>query len=385
MKASAFFIFFSIVLSVYGLLSYLIYIRGYQALSGYSYLRPWYSVLFVFLSLAYVSGRFIERTSLHLAGEFLTRIGTFWLAAFIYSLLIVLFIDILRLTNHFLPFFPDFITASYAKSKFVVFLLALGVVVTTVTAGYLNARNPKINRLQINIDKVVPGTKTLHMVFASDIHLGTVIRKERLQNIINKINGLQPDIIVFGGDVVDEDIAPVIRQNLGEELLQLRAPLGVYSITGNHEYIGGVEPAVKYLSEHGLKMLRDTAILIDNRFYLAGREDRDKERFTGKKRKEIPDILSDCDKSLPIIMIDHQPFHLDKVAEAGVDFQLSGHTHHGQLWPFGYLTNKIYELSRGYKKKGNSHFFVSTGLGTWGPPVRTGNRPEIADIYIQFK
>jgi predicted MPP superfamily phosphohydrolase len=294
-------------------------------------------------------------------------------------------IDLLRLINHFLPFLPEFVLANYAKFKLYLLIGVSSIVLITVLTGYLNARNPKITQLNLKIDKVVQGKKSLHMVFASDIHLGTVIRKERLQNIVKQINQLKPDIIVFGGDVVDEDIAPVIRQNLGEELLQLKAPLGVYTVTGNHEYIGGVEPAVRYLSEHGLQFLRDTAILIDGSFYLAGREDRDKARFTGKPRKEIHDILSGVDQNLPIIMIDHQPFHLDKVVAEGVDFQLSGHTHHGQLWPFGYVTSKIYELSHGYKKKENTHFYVSNGLGTWGPPVRTGNRPEIVDIFIEFK
>jgi predicted MPP superfamily phosphohydrolase len=385
MKATAFIIFFSVVFSVYSLLSYYIFIRGYQAISSLPFLKPWYSVTFILLSLTYLSGRFLERSSLHATGEVLTRLGTFWLAAFVYFLLLVIFIDLLRLINHFLPLLPEIVLANYGRFKLYMFIGAVGIVFITVLAGYINARNPKITRLNFTIDKVVQGKKSLHMVFASDIHLGTVIRKERLQNIIGKINGLKPDIIVFGGDVVDEDIAPVIRQNLGEDLLQLHAPLGVYTVTGNHEYIGGVEPAVSYLSEHGLQFLRDTAILIDGRFYLAGREDKDMTRFSGKPRKALHDILADVDKSLPIIMIDHQPFNLGKVAAEGVDFQLSGHTHDGQLWPFGYLTARIYELSHGYKKKENSHFYVSNGLGTWGPPVRTGNRPEIVDIVIEFK
>jgi predicted MPP superfamily phosphohydrolase len=166
--------------------------------------------------------------------------------------------------------------------------------------------------------------------------------------------------------------------------MQIKSKLGVYAITGNHEYIGGVESAVKYLKEHGIKELRDTCVLIDNRFYLVGREDRDRPRFTGKPRHELSDLMQQVDRSYPVILMDHQPFNLDRTVDQGVDLQLSGHTHHGQLWPFNYITSAMYEISCGYKKIGQTHFYVSTGFGTWGPPVRLGNRPEIVQITLTF-
>ena len=90
------------------------------------------------------------------------------------------------------------------------------------------------------------------------------------------------------------------------------------------------------------------------------------------------------DKERPIILMDHQPYNLEEASSNQVDLQISGHTHNGQLWPFNYLTDAIYEISRGYKKKGNTHIYVSSGVGTWGPPVRTGNRPEIVNIRLNF-
>jgi predicted MPP superfamily phosphohydrolase len=220
---------------------------------------------------------------------------------------------------------------------------------------------------------------------ASDIHLGTIIARRKANRLVETINSLKPDIILFAGDVVDEDLAPVIKNNLGANLLQLKARLGVYAITGNHEYIGGAEPAIKYLTEHGVTMIRDTAIFIDQRFWLAGRDDRDKPRFSGKPRKELAEVLASVDHSYPLILMDHQPFNLEKSVEQGVDLQLSGHTHHGQLWPFNYITSAIYEVSSGYKKIGNTNIFVSNGYGTWGPPVRLGNRPEIVQIKLTFE
>jgi len=118
-------------------------------------------------------------------------------------------------------------------------------------------------------------------------------------------------------------------------------------------------------------------------FVLAGREDRQRQSMTGKSRKPIAEILAGMDKEYPIILLDHQPFKLDESVQAGVDLQISGHTHHGQFWPLNLFTNAIYELSWGYEKRGNTSFYVSNGYGTWGPPVRIGNRPEI--ILIRLK
>ena len=132
-------------------------------------------------------------------------------------------------------------------------------------------------------------------------------------------------------------------------------------------------------------MLRDTSVLVDGRFWIVGREDRDKSRFTGNKRKELAAVMMPVDRHAPVILLDHQPFNLEKSEEQGVDLQLSGHTHHGQLWPFNYITNAMYEVSSGYKKKGATHYYVSNGYGTWGPPVRLGNRPEIVQIILKFE
>jgi uncharacterized protein len=189
---------------------------------------------------------------------------------------------------------------------------------------------------------------------------------------------------LLAGDVLDEDLEPVLRQNIGETLKQLNAPLGVYAIMGNHEYIGGAEQAYNYLKSHGLIMIRDSVIKVMDSFYIVGREDRDKPRFSGKERKELADLTNGLDKNYPVILLDHQPYYLEKAAALGVDLQLSGHTHHGQLWPLNYVTSAIYTISSGYGFVDGMHAYVSNGVGTWGPPVRVGNRPEIVLLNITF-
>ncbi len=384
MRSVQFLIFFSIVLLIYSLVNYYIYIRGMQALPLGMAFKRWYPWVFLFLSASYVIGRFTERVWISPVSSFFTFTGSFWLAFMIYFLMAVLIIDLARLVIYFLPTRPEFLVNNYTDIKKYMFLAVVAITGIIVLAGHINALTPRVKRLDIKIDKKAGFMKTLHIAAASDIHMGTLVGPRRTAKLVKMLNERNADMILFAGDIVDEDLAPVIRYDLGRSLLKLKAPLGIYAITGNHEYIGGAEAAVKYLEEHNIIMIRDTALKINESFYIAGRNDRDSKRFSAKERKDLNKVLESVDLSLPVIMMDHQPFNLQQVVDAGVDFQLSGHTHHGQLWPFNYITDAIYEVSWGYKQKNNSHFYVSSGFGGWGPPVRTGNRPEILDIYITF-
>jgi uncharacterized protein len=305
-----------------------------------------------------------------------------------YLIIILLAIDLLRLVNYIIPFFPDFITKNIQYSKQIIFYVISGIILIIIIGARINQALPQIRNLDLVIHKKSPLNK-LNVVMVSDVHLGTIICNSHFMRIVDKINSLNPDVVLFAGDLVDEDIQPVIRQNLGETLRLIKSKYGIFGITGNHEYIGGVEEACKYLTEHGVVMLRDSAVKIADAFILAGREDISIEGFVGKAhgqhRKIISDLIKDVDKSLPIILMDHQPLRLNDAADNNIDLQLSGHTHHGQLWPFNYISQAVYELSLGYKQKGNTHFYVSCGVGTWGPPMRTGNRPEIVNLKLKFE
>jgi len=337
-----------------------------------------------FLVFSYPVGRFLEKTWYSPISNFIHWVGAFWFAGMLYSVLILISIDIIRWSNILFHYIP-FATENYMHIKFTTTCSVTILVILIIAIGHINAWTPKIVKKTIEIHKHGGNYKTLKIAAASDIHLGTIIGPRKTDKLVKTINSLAPNIILFAGDVVDEDLKPVIEQNLGNNLLKLKAPLGIYTITGNHEYIGGVEAAVKYLEEHNVKVIRDTSILIDESFYVVGREDRDKKSFTSQKRKSVNELLDPLDYSKPIIMLDHQPYNLQFAEDSGVDLQISGHTHHGQLWPLGYITKKIFEVSKGYKRKGNSHFYVSTGYGTWGPPVRLGNRPEILEFTLVFK
>jgi predicted MPP superfamily phosphohydrolase len=383
LKHRAFIIFFSIVFSVYAAVNYYIFITGLYAIPPKSYITTVYIVVYLFLSLSFIAGRFLERRFLNWFSSFLVWIGSVWLGAMVYFLLFSVFFDIIRAVNYFFPFYSTEPRLRYSELKFLLFICVLGAVFVVVFLGFINARIPRIKKLEMKIPKSSK-FKNLKLAVASDIHLGTIVSRLMLEKIVRLINSLEADIVLLPGDVVDEDIGPVIKQNLGETLRQIKSKYGVYAITGNHEYIGGVEPACSYLEEHGMTMLRDDYVLLEDEIYIVGREDRSIKQFSGKIRKPLEEIMNGIDKSKPVILMDHQPVKLIEAEKNGVDLQLSGHTHHGQLWPFNFITKKVYELSRGYKIKGGTQYFVSCGVGTWGPTIRTGNKPEIINIELKF-
>lgn len=377
-----FIIFLGIVLLVYGLVNYYIFIRGWQAIPKGSSVRTYYLIFFLFLALSYVIGRTLEKQAFYGVSDILMWIGAFWLAAMVYFLFAVIILDLLRLVNHFTGFFPAFITKDYARAKYYTGIAVLAIVSLTVIFGRINAVMPRLKVLDLTIPKKTNPVKSLNIVAASDIHLGTLVGNSRLDSLVEKINSLDPDLVLFPGDIVDEDLGPVIKKNLGETLRKIKSRYGVYAIPGNHEFYGGIQAASQYLADHGIVVLRDSVVKLEGDIYLIGRDDRSVNQV--RKRKSLEELMHEVDKTKPVIMMDHQPFDLQEAEDNGVDLQISGHTHHGQLWPFNFITNRVYEVSWGYKKKGNTHYYVSSGFGGWGPPIRTGNTPEILNFRLTF-
>lgn len=382
MKLTTQIIFFSIFFLVYGLVNYYIVRRGLSIIS------PDFKILYLsvllFFVLSFIAGRFLERTSIPVLPQVLTWAGSFWLAFMLYFTLALIFIDGLRLVNHFFHFFPLFITNNTEAAKKITALVVVSITLIFVVGGHINTYFPVIKKLDLPVNKKAGILKELNIVMISDLHLGSILGNSFLERIAEKSNGLNPDIVLFAGDVVDEDVGSILKNHIGCTLLKFKSKYGVYAITGNHEYFSGADNAAKFLTGHGVVMLRDSVVKIDNSFYLAGREDRQK-NSTGKRRKELTDLLTGVDQSLPLILLDHQPFKLEEAENNNVDLQLSGHTHNGQLWPINYITQMVYEQTWGYAKKGNTHYYVSCGVGTWGPPVRTGSRPEIVNVKLRFE
>lgn len=248
--------------------------------------------------------------------------------------------------------------------------------------GNWKFRNPSVTHLNLVVDKKVENYSSLRIVAVADLHLGYLINKKYAKKYVDLINAQNPDIILFVGDIIDAEIAPMIDQNMDEDFLQLKAPLGIYSCTGNHEYRYEAEDKIAWLNDKAkIKMIRDSAILIDNAFYVVGRED-----WIIPDREELKTILhkQNVDKSLPIIVLNHTPLNLDEDMEAGADIALYGHTHDGQVFPFNILTSMMFEISKGYKRKEQMHVYVTSGIGLSGPQYRIGTKSELAVIEVEF-
>jgi uncharacterized protein len=377
-------IFLLIFTVVTGLLSFYIFIRGLQSIPQGSSLRNAYTCIFWFIALSFLCGRLLESYLPSFLSDLLIWTGSFWIAALVYFLIAVISLDILRLINHFFPFYPAFIKDNYSQAKYIISASIIGFVGILLLAGHINSIIPRVETLNLSVGKKAPGLKSLNIVMVSDIHLGKIVGRSRFDQIVSRINRLNPDLVLLPGDIVDEDLAPVISQNLGEALKGIKSRFGAYAVTGNHEFFGGVDEACDYLIKHGVLMLRDRVEKIAGSFYIVGREDRSCTRI-GYDRKSLPNLMASVDKSLPVLLMDHQPFSLSEAAENGVDLQLSGHTHNGQFWPLNYIVDSIYELAWGYKKIGTTHYYVSDGVGTWGPPVRIASHPEIVHIHLNFE
>lgn len=371
---------------LFGLLNYYIGIRGWQALgSRIPSLRSWvYWLVFWVLAFSYLGARFGQAWLPSWLSQKLTLVGAFWLAAMFYLILVLVLVDMVRLLDRWLKFIPEGIKTNPAAAPGVGVLILL-LVVGVVAYGYWNARHPRVTRYDLTIPKQSGTLTDLHVVMVSDMHLGTIIHNGQLTKMTEAIQKLHPDIILFSGDIIDEDVEVVAEKQMAESFRRLKPKFGVYAVLGNHEYIGGhAEEIIRYLNSAGVQVMRDRYIRVDQAFYVVGRDDRSGQRFTGKPRQKLTDLMQGIDQTLPVILLDHQPTNLAEAEQNGVDLQLSGHTHRGQLFPNHWITGHIYEIDWGYLRKGGLQVIVSSGYGTWGPPIRIGNSPEIVDIHIKF-
>ena len=377
-------IFFSIFFTVYSALNFYIFFRGWQALEGSPQLKIPYLILFIIFSFSYLAAKLLEKILTPLFYDILLGIGSFWFAFMVYFLLAVLFIDIARLFLSIFHFMPAFVNQNYILTKQIIALTVVIIVSIVVLAGYINTQILSVKTLNLDLRKGSSNLNELNAVLISDIHLSPINNGRHLKRIVQKVNELNPVIIFIAGDLVDDRAETLINRNIGSSLLDLKSKFGSYAITGNHEFINGIEGCEKYIKNFGINLLRDSSIKIGNSFYIIGRDDRAKKQFTKQDRKSLADLMIGVDKSLPIILMDHTPFGLDEAEKNNIDLQLSGHTHHGQMFPANLITKMIYEMSWGYLKKGSTQYYVSCGAGTWGPPVKIGSSSEIVNLKIKF-
>lgn len=377
-----FILFISIFFSIYAAVNYYMGIRFWQAFGG---LAPpqgakIYWTVLTAMSLTYFVSRFAGERLPDRLGNVLEMAGSYWLALLFYAFLVLVVVDLLRFIDSRTNFLPGVVKQNPAVAG----LAVLAVVMAILAGGVWNARTPVVKHYDINIAKPAVGLKKLHAVVVSDLHLGSIVDRDRLDRLVRMINQRHPDIVLLPGDIIEQS-GVFRKQRMGESLRAINSRYGVYAVPGNHEYIGGhAEGDFMLLREAGIKVLRDDYVKIGDSFYVAGRDDLAGRSFTGRSRRELAQVMEGMDRKLPVILLDHQPYKLEEAQLNGVDLQLSGHTHQGQLFPLNYITRRIFEVDRGYLRKGDLNVIVTAGFGTWGPPVRLGNRPELVDLDIRF-
>lgn len=381
MKRFQMIIFFLIALSIYSLANFYLFSKGYHALPVLQNNKLVYSISFIFISALFIAAKIIESKHSSILTDVLNIMGGFWLAYMLYGFLFLLASDIILLGLRIPGILSGPDVLIYRKWAFIgtAFVSTL-----LIAVGFINAVIPVVKEYDITINKPAGEVKTLRIAAVSDIHIGSIIRKRSLKKMSGMLQAMKPDVVLLLGDIVDGEIGPVMRGDLLQYFIRPESTEGLYAITGNHEFIGGAARTIPYIESKGIRILKDEIVTLDGGIQLIGRIDRDSRRFYGKERMSLGELMKQADTTKPVILLDHQPFHLDETAKYGINLQLSGHTHNGQMWPLNYVTAKIYELSYGYLKKRNTQFIVSSGYGLWGPRVRSGSRSEVLLINIKF-
>ncbi len=378
-------VFFGIFFLLYGLCNYYVGLRGYQAFNILFPSHPpsmyWAAAVFLLawsFPLSHLIGRYLSPNLNHV----LNYISSYWLAAFYYLILIFIMGDLARMLVRRTGILPAGLRGHYH-------LVVMGILFTVALLliyGTWNAHHPVVRNYEVTIAKKSSTMDSMRVVVVSDVHLGWIVGIDRLQQMAGLINSLHPDLILLPGDIIDEGVDLATEQEMPAVLQTLQPRLGTFAAMGNHEYISGnAEATIEFLDRAGIKVLRDQAVEIADSFYLAGRDDASRHRFYGSARLALSEVIADADlKRLPLILMDHEPSNLKEPEEAGVDLQLSGHTHRGQMFPNNYITAAVFEQDWGYLRKNNFQLIVSCGYGTWGPPIRIGNRPEILNVTVKF-
>ncbi|HEY8345839.1 MAG TPA: metallophosphoesterase [Symbiobacteriaceae bacterium] len=381
------FVILPLILAVYGAVNYYVGLRGWQwltALTAGAVPCPLYWTLFWLLALSFPLARLTADQLPLLVSDWLVRISSYWMAFFVCALLVLPLFDLLRLMARWSGLLPAGLVAGPKLAR-LSGLVVCALVVGLFLYGTWRARTPVVTEYDLTIPKQAPGYRELNVVLVSDTHLGAIIGNRRIRQLVETVNRLQPDLVLLAGDIVDDSFRPFVAYDMPAELSRLRAPLGVYSVLGNHD--AGSENLAEFraqMERAGIRLLVDEWVKVDDSFYVVGRSDGSWRRYSGRKEIPLTQILAGVDPSLPILLMDHKPDRLEEAVASGVDLQVSGHTHRGQIFPGNLITRRIFEVDAGYLQKGKTHFIVSVGYGTWGPPIRIGNRPEVVRIHITF-
>lgn len=258
---------------------------------------------------------------------------------------------------------------------------AVGISTATVASGTLGVlRGPRVAHVQVPLTKLPRAADRLRIAVVSDIHLGPTLGRGFAEKVVTTVNSTQPDLIAVVGDLVDGDVEDLARATA--PLARLRARHGAFFVTGNHEYISGVDQWVEHLQELGLRTLQNERVELPH-LDLAGVNDQ-----LGDRYDQPPDYdraLADRDPARPVVLMAHQPVQVHEARRHGVDLQVSGHTHGGQLWPGPLVAGLANPTVAGLERYGDTQLFVTRGAGAWGPPTRVGAPSDVTVVELRAR
>lgn len=292
------------------------------------------------------------------------EIGTSWLIILLYLFMAFLLLDIGRWV-HLVP-------ATFLKNSWSGTLAVTAFMFIIFLYGNIHYHQKVRQPLMLTTGKTL--SRKMKVVMLSDLHLGYHNRRSEFAKWVDKINEEKADLILVAGDIIDKNIQPLEEQEMHQEFLRLNAP--VVACLGNHEYYGGESNALLFYKKADITLLRDSVTTVGD-LCIIGRDDR-----SNPKRKALSELMKGVDRTKYLVVLDHQPIQLEEAEQNGIDFQLSGHTHHGQVWPISWITESIYECAFGEWQRGSTRYYVTSGIGIWGGKFRIGTHSEyvVAEI-----
>jgi predicted MPP superfamily phosphohydrolase len=354
--------------------------RSWNAIPPKRSFRITLAVAFASEFLLFLFGYFFYKRLSDDAIDFILWICNTWYIALLYITMLTVPVDLLNLSDRVFHWFPNCIANAKSKIKRALFFIIPLIVALLLVHANDTARNPVVRPLYLELPKG-DGNRldSLKIVMMSDIHIGEMIGKDMIAEYVRLSNEQQPDMVVLVGDLLDLGVHIAERDDIAADLRRLKAPLGVYAVNGNHEYRANRFANRKWIRSTGAVLLTDSVVCIDSSFYLIGRDD-----YVNKKRLSLQALMRDLNDDKPSIVLDHQPHSIAELAMNGVALSLHGHTHNGQLWPYPLVMKLAWEIPYGYYRKGNTQYYVSSGVGFAGPPYRVGTVSEIVVLNIHF-
>lgn len=302
-----------------------------------------------------------------------------------YATAVVVGVNILRYIDaRTLKLYASARPAVKQGAKVVAFIAALAVFFTTMVIGHRNVRYPRVIYQKYTVKRLVPEgaqpEKRMRLVFFSDLHIGEAMTPDYIARAVKLIQDQQPDLILCGGDFIDHRAVYAYDPRVMASLRSLHAPLGVYYVLGNHEYRDDLEANIRWVSEVGGTLLRDSiAFPGDGPLTLIGRDD-----WVNGNRKPFEVIANEADPLRgPVVLMEHTPASIDSIGDSPVDLILCGHTHGGQIWPGQLMVWWRYGMVSGTRPVGEREVCISSGIGSAGATYRVGTRSEIRiyDLY----